>query len=109
MEAFDGGFLNVRLIRSTWPSVQGWLGFVRLCLIPLASQIMSKPIGRVDGVPVPALLGELDAVIGKNRVELVWRGLEHVLQEPPRRLSVSRCHELSDGEPGCPVDADKQV
>ena len=42
-------------------------------------------------------------------MDLVGHGLEHVLQELPGRLSVSRCNELSDGELGCPVDADEEV
>jgi hypothetical protein len=38
--------LIVRFMRSTWPFVQGWLGLVSRCSIPLASQIMSKRICR---------------------------------------------------------------
>ena len=29
-------------------------------------------------------------------MDLIWHGLEHVLEELPGRLSVSRCDELSD-------------
>lgn len=63
----------------------------------------------VDGVPVPRLLCELDAVIRQNRVDLIGHGLEHVLQELPGCLSVSSCNELSNDELRCPVDADEQV
>lgn len=63
----------------------------------------------VDGVPVAVLLGELDAVVGENLVDLVGHHLEHVLEELPGRLSVSCCNQLSNGELGCPVDADEQI
>ncbi len=33
-EAFDGGFLDGRFIRSTCPLVQGWLGWVRRWPMP---------------------------------------------------------------------------
>ena len=82
-------------------------------------QAMLDPVGLadhvdahwpgVDGVPVAGLLCELNPVIRQNRVDLVGHSLEHVLQKLLGRLSVSRCNELSDSEPGCPVDADKQM
>ena len=40
-----------RFIRSTWPLVQGWFGFVNRCSNPLVSQIMSKRIGLRDVEP----------------------------------------------------------
>lgn len=63
----------------------------------------------VDGVAVPGLLCELYTVVGENCVDLVGHGFEHVLQELPGRLSISRCNELSNSELGCPVNADEQV
>ena len=42
-------------------------------------------------------------------MDLIGHGLEQVLQELARCLSVSGGHELSDGELGRPVDADEQV
>ncbi len=77
--------------------------------MPFASQIISKRIGRgVDGVPVPRLVCELNAIVGKNRVDLVGHSFEHVLEELPGRLSVGSCNELGNGELGCPVDADEE-
>ncbi len=64
---------------------------------------------RIDGVAVPGLLCELNAVIGENGVDLIGHGLKHVLQELPGRLSVSSCNELSDGEFGRSVNAHKKV
>jgi len=52
VEAFDGGFLDgavhaldpgLRRGR-LWPLVHGWFGFVSLCSMSFASQIMSKRI-----------------------------------------------------------------
>ena len=62
----------------------------------------------IDGVAVPGLLGELDAVVGQDRVDLAGHGFEHVLKELPSCLSVSSCNELSDNELGCSVDPDEE-
>jgi len=62
----------------------------------------------VDCVPVPQVLCDVDAVVGQDGVDLVGHGLEHVLEELPGRLSVSRGNELSDGELGRPVDTDEE-
>ena len=69
-------------------------------------------VGVINPHPVkdhPDASCQLDAIIGKNRVDLVGHGLEHVLKELPGCLSVSSCDELGNRELGCPVDADEQV
>ncbi len=63
----------------------------------------------VDAVSVPGLLCELDSVVGQDGVDLIGHRFEHVLQELPSRLSVSRVNELGDSELGRPVDADEEV
>ena len=63
----------------------------------------------IDGITVPGLLGELDAIVGQDGVDLVRHGLKHVLQELPGRLSVSCCNELSDGKLGRSVNAHKEI
>ena len=63
----------------------------------------------VDAVSVLGLLRELDSVVGQDGVDLIGHSLEHVLQELPSRLSVSRVNELGDSELGRPVDANEQV
>jgi len=60
--------LIVLFMRSTCLSVQGWFGLVSRCSIPLASQIRSKRILR--NVTVAWLLGELDAVVRQDGVDL---------------------------------------
>ena len=76
--------------------------------VGLADHVESHRPGG-DGIPVPGLLCELDATIGKNRVDLIGHGFEHVLQELPGGLSVSRCNELGDGELGRSVNAHKEI
>jgi hypothetical protein len=71
--------------------------------VPLASQISSKDI---DGVAVAGLFDELDAVVGQGGVDLVRHGLKNVSKELLGRLSFSCCKELSEGELGCPVNAE---
>lgn len=58
-------------------------------------QAMLDPVGLTDyveahcprayRVPGPGLLGELDAIIGKNRVDLVGHGFKQLLQKFPGR------------------------
>ncbi len=76
--------------------------------VGLADHVESHRSG-VDGVPVPGMLCDLDAIIGKNRVDLIGHSLKHVLQELPGGLSVSRCNELSDGKLGRSVNAHKEI
>jgi len=77
---------------------------------------------RMDGVSVPGLLGELDAVasgrsdrwrnhwqLRENGVNLVGHGLKHVLQEFPGSASVCLFNELGYGELTRAVDADKEI
>jgi hypothetical protein len=95
-------------MRSTWPLVQGWFGWVSRCSIRLADHVEAHRPG-IDGVPVAGLLCELNSVIRQNRVDLIGHGLKHELEELSGRLSVSSCDELSNSELGRPVDADKEV
>jgi hypothetical protein len=60
-------------------------------------------------VAVPGLLGELNAIIGENRVDQVGHGFERLLQELPSSLSISRFKELGDRDLGCPVDANEKI
>lgn len=60
-------------------------------------------------VPVPGLLGELDAVVCENGVNLVRHRFEHVLKELPRRLPVCLLDELGHGELAGAVNADKEM
>lgn len=74
--------------------------------MPLASQIM-RP--RIDNVPVPGLLYELNTVIGENGMDLIGRGSEQVLEKLPSGPSVGCCNELGDGKLGCPVNTHKEI
>ncbi len=53
---------------------------------------------------IHSINGAFNGSLGQDGVDLARHGFEHVLQELPGRLSVSRCHELGDGELGRPVD-----
>ena len=64
---------------------------------------------RPGGITVTRLLGELDAVIGEDRVDAVGHGLQQVFEELPRRSSISLVDQLCDGELAGAVDADEQV
>jgi hypothetical protein len=64
---------------------------------------------RMDGVEVPGLLGEMNAIVGQDCMDVIGRGFEHVLQELPGSHSVSLCNELSDGELGRSVNSYKEI
>lgn len=110
-----------RGIRLTSSLVQGWLGLVSRCTMPFDPQSSLGPplvqgIRRgvethragVDGVPVLRLFCELNAIIRQNRLGLIGRGLEHVLQKFPGCFSVGIYNELGDGELGRLVNSDKE-
>jgi hypothetical protein len=82
-------------------------------------QQMLDPIGVADHVkahrsgtgriPVPGLLGELDAVICETGLDLVKLGSEHMLAELPSRSPVGIFHALGHSELTSAVSADEQI
>jgi hypothetical protein len=82
-------------------------------------QVVPYPVGfadhvethwpGIDGVAVPGLIGELDAVIGENGVDPIGYGFQKMLEELSGHLSVRRCNELSDSEFGRSVNARKEI
>lgn len=63
----------------------------------------------VDGVPVPGLLGELDAVVSENGVDLIGYSFEHVLQDLPGCLPVCLLNKLGDSELAGAVKCDEEI
>lgn len=61
----------------------------------------------IGSVPVPGLLGELDAVICENSVDLVRHGFAHVLEELPSRAPVGLLHELGHSKLAGAVNTDE--
>lgn len=109
VEPFHGRFLDRPvhpLHLAIGPRMVG-LGESVLDAVRLADHVEAHWPG-VDGVPVPQLLCELNAIVGKNRVDLVGYGFEHVLQELPGCLSVRCRNQLGDSELGRPVDSHKE-
>ena len=68
------------------PRVVG-LGQAVLDPVGVADHVEAHGPGE-DRVPVPRLLGELDDVVSEDRMDVIRHGLEHVLEELPRRLPV---------------------
>lgn len=76
VEAFDGGVLDCPvhpLDLAVGPGMVG-LGEAVLDPVRLADRVETHLPG-IDGVPVPGLLSELDAVIGQDRVDPVGNHL----------------------------------
>jgi hypothetical protein len=66
-------------------------------------------LARPSSVPVARLPSELDAIVGRDRVDAVGHGFQQVLQQPPHRPPVSLIDRLGDRELARAVDADEQV
>lgn len=58
---------------------------------------------------VAGLLGEMDAVVGQDRVDAVGHGCQQVFEEFPCWLSVSFLDQLGDRDLAGAVDAHEQV
>ena len=63
---------------------------------------------RINGIPVPGLLSELNAVVRKYGVDLVGHRLEHMLQELPSGLPVCFFDQLGHSKFACAVNANEQ-
>ncbi len=82
-------------------------------------QAMFDPVGltdhvkahwpRINGVPVAGLLGELNAIIGENGMDLTGHGFEHILKKLPSGAPVSLIDELRHGELAGAINADKEI
>ena len=116
MVSLDGGVLDPRiksedavhpLDLAIGPWVVG-LGQLVLDAVGLTDHVEAHRPG-VDRVAVPGLFGELHAVVSQNGMDLTGYGFEHVLQKLCGGASGSRFNELSNNEPGGPVDADEAV
>lgn len=79
-----------------------------LDVVGLADHVETH-LTRPGGVAVAGLLGELDAIVGQDRMDAVGHGSQQVLEELPRRAPVSLVYQLGDRELACAVDADEQV
>ncbi len=84
-----------------------WLREAVLDTVGLADHVEAHGPGR-DGVAIPRLIGELNAVVGENGVDLIGHCFKHVLQELPGRLPIRLIDELGHGKLACAVDADEQ-
>jgi hypothetical protein len=71
----------------------------------LADHVEARP----SGVAVTRLLGELNAIVGQDRVDAVRHGFQQVFEELPSCPSVSLVDQLGDRELASAVDADEQV
>ena len=105
MEALDGRVLDGSVHPFDLAIGPGMVGLGQPVLNPvcLTNHVEAHRPG-IDGVPVPRLLCELNAVVGENGVNLVGHGFEHVLQEFPGCLSVGLVDELGHGELARAVD-----
>ena len=69
---------------------------------------MRAHLSGIGGVAVPGLVGELDVVIGQDRVDPVWNDFEEVFQKLPSGPPVGLLDQLSDGELAGAVDCTKR-
>jgi len=84
------------------------LGKPVLDVITFADHVEAH-LARPGGVTVARLLGELDAVVGRDRVNAVGHSFQQKVEELPSRPPVSLIDELGDRKLAGAVDADEQV
>ena len=85
-----------------------WLGQPMFDVIGLADQVKSH-LAECHAVTIARLLGELDAVVGQDCVNLVRHRFQQVLQELPGRLAIGLLDQLRHGEFAGAVNRYKQV
>lgn len=110
VEALDGGVLDgaVHPFDLTVGPGMVRLGQPVLYAVGVADHVEAH-LTREGGVAVAGLLGELDAVVRQDGVDLVRHGPQQVLQELPGGSPVGLVDQLGDGELAGAVDADKQI
>jgi hypothetical protein len=64
---------------------------------------------RTRGVAIAGLLGELDAVIGQDRMNAIRDGLEQMFEELPGGLAICLVHEFGDCKLADPVNAHEEM
>ncbi len=90
VEAFDGRFLDcavhpLDLIVGPRVVRHGEAVFDVVCL---ADPVVAH-LARRCGVTIARLVGELDAIVGQDRVDAMGYGFQQVFEELPGRLPVS--------------------
>ncbi len=110
MEALNGGLLD-GAVHPLDLAVGPWmvrLGELVFDVVGLADYVEAH-LARPGGVAVAGLLGELDAIIGQNRMDPVGYGFEQVFEELPCCSPVSLVDQLGDRELAGAVDRDEQI
>ena len=110
MEALDGRLLDGAVHPFDLPVGPRMvrLGEPVLDVVGLADHVEPHLAGP-GGVAVAWLLGELDAVIGQDRVDAIRHGFQQVFEELPCCPAISLVDQLRDGELAGTVGADEQV
>jgi hypothetical protein len=80
-----------------------WFGEPVLDADCLAGHV-ETPLTQPGRVPVAGLLDELDAIVGRDRINAVRKGLQQVFEELPRCPSVGFVDKLSDRKVANAVD-----
>lgn len=75
----------------------------------LVADHIEAHLARPGGVAIARLVGELNAIIGQDRVDPVRHGFQQVFQELPRRPPDSLVDQLDDRQLAGAVDAYEQV
>lgn len=83
------------------------------------SQAVFDPVGLTDhveahlpginSVPVSRLFGELDTVIGQDRMDAIRDRLEQMFEELPGGLAICPVDEVGDCKLALPVNADEKT
>ncbi len=110
METLDGGLLDGAVHPLDLTIGPGMIGLRQSVLdsVRLADHVEAHLPG-IDRVSIPGLVGELDPVVGKDRMDPVWHNPEQVFQELPCCSPIGFFNELGNGELAGPVDGHEEI
>lgn len=110
MIPFDRGVLDRAVHPFDLAVGPGVIGLRQPMLDPVYVADHVKTHGsRIECVPVSRLFGELDAIIGQDRVDVIRQGFEQVLKELPRSLAIGLFDKLGDSVVAGPINADEEI
>lgn len=92
-QRLTGASWMVRLMRSTCPWVQGWLGLVSRWRSMNETEPAEGVATEARGWPLPVLrqIGALDAVAGEHGLDAIWNLFRRALQDCGGRLHIGFC------------------
>ena len=110
VEAFNGGLLDRSVHPLDLAVGPRMVGFGQQVLDPVGfANHVEAHLPGIGGVPIPWLVGELNAVVGQDRVDAVGNGLKYMLKKLPGGAPVRFVDEMGHGKLAGAVDGHEEI